>query len=157
MIKDNEINMWEEYLGLDQNSFDEKLLKSFEKDFGIKFPKEYFSLILPHQGKNPKNYLIHIGKVVEEVGPVFHFIESCEEMSNSYEMRFMKDSIAGYDERLIPFIGAGGSGSCFALDFSRGNEPRIVFINADCEIGSTNSIIEVGSSINNFLAKLVDN
>ena len=154
MIKEVEDMNWEEYLGLDLDLFDKKAVEKFEVDYGIKFPSEYFSLILPYQGKLPEARQIRIRNVIEGVGPVFHFLENTNEMCDSYEMRYMKDVIDAYPSELIPILGAGASGSLFALDFSNKLAPNVVLINFDYGIGEENSVIKVASSIQEFLDQL---
>jgi hypothetical protein len=145
---------WEKYINLSDAELNNHLIILFEKNNGIKFPEQYYDLIVPYQGKNPEAYLIKVGKAEVEVGPVFYF---SDEVSNSdyktYQIEYMKASWGKYYPKLIPFIGAGGSGSCFALDFSMDN-PSIVFINAEAEPGTKNSLIFVANSISDFLNML---
>lgn len=146
---------WEDYLRLNIDLFDMSLVESFERDFNIKFPEEYCVLLLSYQGKNPEDDLMHVGKTIREVGPLFYFGTKKEEKYRSYEMRFMMDSMDGYPETLIPFIGAGGSGSCFAFDFSKSPEPSVVFVNADFEPTDEKAVREVAPSISQFLKSLM--
>ncbi|SBT16756.1 SMI1 / KNR4 family protein [Marinomonas gallaica] len=147
---------WEEYLKLNIDTQDVSTIKIFEKRVGIEFPAEYYDLIVPNQGKTPELYLINIGRAEVEVGPVFHFLESGNGAHSSYGMGYMRNVWEKHYPKLVPFIGAGGSGSCFALDYSKGAVPKVVFINAEAEPGGAKSIFLVADSITEFLSSLKD-
>jgi hypothetical protein len=147
---------WEEYLKLNIDPLDVSPIKRFETKYNIVFPREYYDFIVPNQGKNPELYLVDVGKAEVEVGPVFHFFEENNSTYPSYGMSYMRGIWEEYYPKLIPFIGAGGSGSCFALDYSNGNLPKVVYINSDEEPGSRKSIIHVAESIVEFLSSLRD-
>ena len=144
---------WEKYIDIGMKKQNENLSAIFEKKNEIEFPQEYHGLIKPYQGMSPEAFLIRVGNSEVEVGPVFYFSDKLSKDYKSYEMDYMKSVWEGHYSNLIPFIGAGGSGSCFAMDYST-TPPAIVFINSEAEPDTKKAIIIVANSISEFLDKL---